>query len=424
MSDSGSPLPPPPPIFSPAPAAPTGPSGSGLSGGAVPPVLPPPLLRVPPSAPAPAPAPRRSGRRWWTASLVLGGLVVLGALGYGVVSGLGRFAHLAHGGSHLSIGASELTETVIESHGSHDKVAIIPVDGVISSGGENGSLVDLIRGQLERAADDDHVKAVVLRVDSPGGEVLASDEIADALRDFQSGPNGKPVVVSMQSICASGGYYISAPCRWIVAHELTITGSIGVIFHGYNYRGLMDKVGVRPKTTKSGKLKDMWSPDKLPEEELPEEKAIMQDMVEESFARFKKVIREGRAWSAQENQAWVEDVRSGGGSVEEGDAGRKLGEDWETVADGRVMSGTRALEYGFVDEVGDFRVAVDRAERIVGIEDASLVSYDPPVHFPGFLRLLGQSNVKSVKLDLGELAGLVPKLPQGRLYFLSPAFVH
>ncbi len=408
MSDSGSPIPP-PPIF---PGAPT----------TLPvPPLPPYSATASPGSSSPprlvaSPRKARSAWLWWTL-----GLTILAA-GGGLLWSVNRVAsRVYHMGGHRSPGADELTESILEEHGGTDKIAVIPVEGVISSGGEGGGMVELIRNQLERANEDEAVKAVVLRIDSPGGEVLASDEIADALREFQNSPKQKPIIVSMQSICASGGYYISAPCRWIVAHELTITGSIGVIFHGYNYRGLMDKLGVRPTITKSGKLKDMWSPDKLPEEELPEEKAIMKDMVDESFNRFKKVIREGRAWSADENKLWVEKE---GKSANESDAGRTLGEDWESVADGRVMSGTHALEYGFVDEVGDFRKAVKRAERIVGIENASLISYDPPSHFPGFLRLLGQSNVKSVKLDLGELAGLVPKLPQGRLYFLSPTFVH
>jgi len=347
--------------------------------------------------------------------------MVGGTLLLTLLNAVGQVTHL---GARHSPGAAELTETILESEGGKDKIAVIPIEGVISGGGEDGGMVDLVRSQLERAAEDHHIKAVVLRIDTPGGEVLASDEIAEAIQQFQEGPEGKPVVVSMQSLCASGGYYISAPCRWIVAHELTITGSIGVIFHGYNYRALMDKVGVRPKTTKSGKLKDMWSPDKLVEEELPEEKAIMEEMVEESFNRFKKVIRDGRTRAADENQAWVKDQEAAGNSVEESDAGRTLGDDWESVADGRVMSGNRALEYGFVDEVGNFDVAVRRAKRLVGLDKANLVTFEPPVRFPNFLRLLGQSDVKTVKLDLGELGGLVPKLPQGRLYFMSPAFVH
>lgn len=406
MSDPGSPVPPPPPIFA---APPPPPAGTKI------------LVPALPGQQMSTALPRKGSLAWLWWLLGVGTLLVIAYAAFGLVSALGRVSHL---GSYRSPGAAELTETVLEDHDSRDKIAVIPVDGVITGGGEGGSLVDLIRNQLERAAEDNHVKAVILRVDSPGGEVLASDEIAKSLREFQTGPKAKPIVVSMQSLCASGGYYISAPCRWIVAHELTITGSIGVIFHGYNYRALMDKVGVRPKIFKSGKLKDMWSPDKLPEEELPEEKSIMQDMVDESFTRFKKVIREGREWSSRENKDWVNELSSEGKSVDESDAGRKLSEDWESVADGRVMSGTKAMEYGFVDEIGDFKVATERAERLSGITKSTLITYEPPPRFPGFLRLLGQTDVKTVKLDLSELAGLIPKLPQGRLYFISPTFVH
>ena len=114
----------------------------------------------------------------------------------------------------------------------------------MDQGGYN--MVDVIKAQLKRAEEDDKVKAVILKVDSPGGEVLASDEISRAIADFQTKPHGKPVVCSMGSLAASGGYYVSAPCRWIVANDLTITGSIGVIMSTWNYRGLMDKVGLRP----------------------------------------------------------------------------------------------------------------------------------------------------------------------------------
>src|SRR6185369_14805330 len=134
--------------------------------------------------------------------------------------------------------------------------------------------------------------------------------------------NNIPVVASMGSLAASGGYYVSAPCRWIVAHPLTLTSSIGVIFHGYNYRGLMDKVGVRPDIVKSGKLKDMFSGEQRLEDELPEEKVILNDLVKESFSRFKQVVREGRGWSASQNKA---DKVAGG---------PELAKNWEEFADG------------------------------------------------------------------------------------------
>ncbi|MFM7803742.1 MAG: S49 family peptidase, partial [Verrucomicrobiota bacterium] len=218
-----------------------------------------------------------------------------------------------------------------------------------------------------------------------------------------------PVVASMGSLAASGGYYVSAPCRWIVANELTMTGSIGVIFHNYNYRALMDKVGVRPDITKSGKLKDMASGEKSPDEVLPEERAILQGMINESFAKFKDVIRSGRNHAAELNQ------KDGVGD------GRRLAANWTEYADGRILSGQQALDLGLVDELGNFEVAVRRALKLSGLEQAKLVTYHPQFRFPRFLSLLGQAGVRSaapVKVDLG--LPLQSRLPEGRLYFLSP----
>src|SRR5271155_3607422 len=112
----------------------------------------------------------------------------------------------------------------------------------------------------------------------------------------------KPVVVSMGSLAASGGYYVSAPCQWIVANELTITGSIGVIMHGLNYRGLLDKIGVRPETFKSGKYKDMMSPTKSQDEITPEEQQMVQNLINETFGKFKSVVADGRRAAYQSNE--------------------------------------------------------------------------------------------------------------------------
>jgi protease-4 len=238
---------------------------------------------------------------------------------------------------------------------------------------------------------------------------LASDEIYLLIEKFQK-EHDIPVVASMGSLAASGGYYISAPCRWIVANELTMTGSIGVIFHSYNYRGLMDKVGVRPDITKSGKLKDMMSGEKLPEEILPEERAILQGMIDESFAKFKDIIRTGRNHAA--------DLNLKDGITE----GRKLASNWTEFADGRILSGQQALNLGLVDELGNFEVALDRALQLARLDGAKLVTYQPHFRFPGFLSLLGQARSGSVKVDLG--LPLQSRLPEGRLYFMSPLHLH
>ena len=308
----------------------------------------------------------------------------------------------------------KLEECILENNDSENKIAVITVDGIISGHDfdESGNnLVDVIQAQLDRAADDKHVKAVILKVDSPGGEVLASDEIYNAIRDFESdtpddhgkpgsGHKGKPVICSMGSLAASGGYYISSGCRWIVANELTITGSIGVIMHGWNYRGLMDKVGVAPMTFKSGKFKDMLSGEREPSEIPPEERAMVQGLIDETYGKFTNVVAEGRGDAHALNKK----------------EGAALADDWTDYADGRVLSGSQALDLGLVDELGDFDDTVDRALKITGLDSANLIEYRERYDLSNFLSMFGQSSkAHDIKLDLGVEA---PKLQAGLMYFL------
>ena len=267
-----------------APALPT-PAAPAVAAAAPPPIVPPPPRPpvpppplVPPSPPRP---PARTSAGWKVLAIVLLALLLFSVLANvrHVVGGL--FA-MADGGSRRA--ASKLQEAVLEDNGARAKIAVLDIDGIITGGYVGAgdlSLVDLIADELDRARDDANVKAVILRVDSPGGEVLASDDIARAIREFQE-DSGKPVIASMGGLAASGGYYVSAPCQWIVANELTITGSIGVIMHGYNYRGLLDKIGVRPEVFKSGKFKDMMRGDKAPSEISPEETQMLQNLIDET----------------------------------------------------------------------------------------------------------------------------------------------
>src|SRR5262245_34881098 len=216
---------------------------------------PPPIPPTPPPVIAPvrvaAPPPKRRSGAWPAIALVL--LCLL------LVSMYSNIRHLFGGGmgSHSSLptraGIPRLEESLIEDNDSTNKIAVVEVDGIITSEFERGgsTMVELIQDQFKVAARDRRVKAVILKVNSPGGEVLASDDINRAIAKFQQ-DTGKPVVAAMGSLAASGGYYVSAPCRWIVANEMTITGSIGVIMSTYNYRGLMDKIGLRPEVYKSG----------------------------------------------------------------------------------------------------------------------------------------------------------------------------
>jgi protease-4 len=299
-----------------------------------------------------------------------------------------------------------MSEVVRENNHASDKIVIIDVAGIIMSGaGESGAfdMVDVIRAQLKHAAKDRDVKAVILKVDSPGGEVLASDEIYRAILDFQT-KTSKPVVASMGSVAASGGYYVSAPCQWIVANELTITGSIGVIMSSYNYRGLMDKVGLKPQVYKSGKYKDMLSGSRNPEDVTTEERDMINNLIMETYGRFKEVVAEGRSGAARRNDG----------------KGKKLADNWADFADGRVFTGKEALQRGFVDELGNFQVAVERAKTIANLKNANLVVYQQHLDFADLFKLFGKSQAR-VKIDVGLD---VPKLPAGRLYFLAPTFVN
>jgi protease-4 len=302
-----------------------------------------------------------------------------------------------------------LREVLVEWASTRDKIAVVDVVGMITSDSWDylgNSLVTYIEEQLSRAAEDENVKAVILKIDSPGGEVLASDEIYKLLMEFQD-EHDKPVVASMGTVAASGGYYVAAPCRWIVANELTITGSIGVIMHGYNWRGLMDKVGIRPQVFKSGKLKDMLSPDKREEDITAEERRIVQDLVDETFQRFKSVVEEGRGFAKAHNED---------NPGEEPDTGRALAENWEQFADGRLLSGKEAWNLGMVDELGNFTTAVERAQKLAGIDEARLVQYLRPMGLSSLFRLLGRSEQATIKLDLGLR---LPELRAG-LYYLTP----
>ena len=333
---------------------------------------------------------------------------------------LGNFtSNLFRGSRHYSAGKTtgpRLEESVIEDNDSDDnKIAVIEVNGIITSramdqGGY--SMVEILKAQLKRAGEDSKVKAVILKVDSPGGEVLASDEIYHAIADFQSkGNKPKPVVASMGNLAASGGYYISAPCQWIVANELTITGSIGVIMHSWNYFGLMKKVGVAPQTYKSGKFKDMLSPERDPDAIAPEEREMVQNLIDETYNKFKGVVAEGRKAAHDKNKKAENRL----------DQGQALNENWTDYADGRVLSGTEAFKLGFVDQLGSFEVAVKRAEKIAGISGANLIEFQLRYDLSDIFKLFGKSDAPAIKVDLGLEP---PKLQAGQLYFLSPTFTH
>jgi protease-4 len=215
--------------------------------------------------------------------------------------------------------------------------------------------------QLHDLKKEKRVKAVVLRIDSPGGSVGASQEIFETVRDLKE---VKPVVASMGTVAASGGYYVAAPATKIVANPGTITGSIGVRMDLVNVEDLLRWAQVKPTTLKSGALKDAGSPTRPM---TPEEKAYLEGILRQMHEQFKKSVAESRGLSPEET---------------------------ETIADGRVFTGLEARDRKLVDELGTLNTAVKIAGELAGLKEEPEVFY-PPLEEKKMLDYLIEGAVES-----------------------------
>ena len=376
---------------------------------AVPPSPPPPPPSfTPPPVISPPPPKQRKSRGWMVFAIILLVLLFISLFG-NLTQFVSRMLTFNNSYGFRPTMARDISpkleECLLKDNDARNKIAVVEVDGIITgqtADQAGNSMVDVIKAQFNRAKEDSRVKAVILKVDSPGGEVMASDQINRAIADFQD-KSGKPVICSMGSLAASGGYYISVPCRWIQAEQLTLTGSIGVIMEGLNYRGLMDKIGLAPMVYKSGKYKDMLSGTRETNEIPAGEQAMVQGLIDETYATFTNVVYAGRTQAHQKN----------------GDEGKALAGNWTSFVDGRVLSGKQALDLGFVDQLGDFDDAVKAAKKIAGIGSANLIEYRERYDLSYFLSMFGQSSQShDIKLDMGLN---IPKLQAGALYFLWQA---
>src|ERR671916_2744704 len=269
----------------------------------------------------PAEEPRRR-RRW---PFVVGGLMALGLIGLAIVA----VALILAAGSPTA--PAIYAEEYVAGDGA-SRIAVVPVEGTIApadntvGGIQPTTTPEGFADALRQAGQDTSVVAVVIEVNSPGGGVTASDEMHQSILDFKEN-TGKPIVVSMGDTAASGGYYISTAADRIVANETTLTGSLGVIIPLNNYAEAADKYGVEQVVVKSGEFKDMGSSFR---DLTPEEREILQSIVDESYSEFVDVISEGR----------------------------KIPEDRvREIADGRVYSGIQARDLGLVDSFGGLREA-------------------------------------------------------------------
>ena len=277
--------------------------------------------------------------------------------------------------------------TVEDGAAGAGKIAVIPVQGIIYTDDQTEwgtSMVDDIKNALQTALEDDSVKAVVLAVNSPGGEVTASDIIYHEVLKVQK---KKPVVVAMTSLAASGAYYIACAADWIVANETTFTGSIGVIIQSLNYEGLFDKVGLDAVVFKSGKFKDMLSGSRPM---TPEEQAYVESMVMQVYERFLGIVSRARDLPA-------DGLR-------------------DTFADGRIITGKDAKEAGLVDQLGYVEDAYDKARALADAPDAGVIRYQSGINFQRLLRLIGAGAQSKVQVQLDGAPRF--RLQPGQAYLL------
>jgi len=265
-----------------------------------------------------------------------------------------------------------LKETTVSGFG-RDKVLLLDISGVILEGPHR--ILGLLKGvtsparvkeELEKAAKDRRIKAVVIKINSPGGTVAASDVILHDLQAFKA-ERGVPVVVCLQGLATSGGYYVAQAGDTIIAYPTCITGSIGVLAMKLNLRGLMDKVGVDDDMVKSGRWKDFWSPFRPAS---PKEKEMMQQVIDQFYRSFVDVVATGRKLSLQEARQ---------------------------AADGRIFTADQAKDLKLVDQLGYLDDALELAKTKAGLpKDAKVVRY----HRPGSYKPTIYSGLPDLDLEM------------------------
>lgn len=288
----------------------------------------------------------------------------------------------------------ELEETTVQGEGKA-KILMIDISGEITEQSSQGAIglfaqegtLQRVEAELEKAERDDKIRAILLRVNSPGGGVTASDEIYARIKEFKR-KHHVPVVAAMGDLAASGGYYVSMSADKVVASPTTVTGSIGVILMSFSAEGLLQKIGVKNETIVSGPNKDLLSPLRTA---TPEQRLIVQNVVNDLYGRFVATVRENRPNLKQDQLT--------------------------QITDGRVFSAQEALNLGMVDQIGRLPDAIALAQKMAGVQQAQVIRYQRGgEYFDNLYAHLGMAKPQ---------AGLLPLLglPQGEprfLYMWSP----
>ncbi len=274
----------------------------------------------------------------------------------------------------------------------NSRIALIDLRGLIGNevrGQLGDSMVEDMELAMRQASSDPKIKAILLQIESPGGEVTASDRVYHAVKKARE---KKPVVVFLGSIAASGGFYVACAGSYLIANETTFTGSIGVIISTINFESFLGKVGIAPVVFKSGRFKDILSGARPITDE---ERELIQGIVTQSYEKFLGIV-------ADERKLDREMLRG-------------------QVADGRILTGKDALAAGLVDALGQFEDALAKARELGGAPNAPLHRFRASYRFADFLSALSQSAFQErvMRIEMGNSTKI--RLEPGRLYYLPAA---
>ncbi len=368
----------------------SGPAPTLQPAGTHPYAAPPPQGRQP----MPQTGRRKRGGGWKIVFLVLALLVLVASL-------VTNYVLLAGFDGGFSAAGDRMSTRVLESGSGSEVVALYAVQGVI-----DGKAAANFRAFRNSVVNDGDVKAVVLRVDSPGGGVTSSDQICQMVRQLKAA--GKRVVVSMGSVAASGGYYISAPADEIVAETTTVTGSIGVIAGWIVLKGTLDKLGAEPviiKSTHAEGWKDEASMLRLPHDYQIEHYRGLLDKMQ---ARFEEVVRAGRGNRLKPRQVtYTIPART--------EAGRPEKHTETAPLNGKIYLADEARDFGLIDAIGYQSDAIDRAAALAGLSDRRVVQYRPKRSF--MEQFMQARSGPELKLD----ASLLDRLQTPRFMMLWKA---
>jgi protease-4 len=298
----------------------------------------------------------------------------------------------------FSFKTDPLKEYTIEGTGA-DKILLIPVDGMISDIPKKGmlsttqSVVEQVVSQLNKARNDQQIKAVLLKINSPGGTITASDILYHEISDYKE-KTGNKIVISMMDIATSGAYYISLPADLIMAHPTTITGSVGVIAIRPKVKGLMDKIGLSVDVQKVGKYKDMASPFR---DSSKDEEQLLQKTLNDFGERFMGMVKKHRRLTPP--------------AITE-------------ISTARIFLADEALQMGLIDKIGYINDAIKESKKIAGIQENAKIVVYRRVKFPedNYYKAAEEAseniNVSAINIELPEFFGA-----KAGFYYLWPGAI-